>query len=158
VEALLEVVEDALDGLAARPHAADVGVMEDVGDEADEAPVVGEGGLDHEEVGKVSGAEEGAVEEHHVPGPEPVARERLDRILGGEGHRPHVSGAVGPLGDHPARGIEEADGEVLALAGLLGVRRPVHGRADLYRDRLERPPDHAQGDGIHAIHRVTGLT
>ena len=76
--------------------------------EPDEAPVVGERGLDHEEVGKVSGAEEGAVEEHHVAGPEPVTGKGRHRVLGGERHRAHVPGAVRTLGDHASLRVEEA--------------------------------------------------
>ena len=148
VQPLLEVVEHALDGLAAGPHAAHVGVVEDVGHEADEAPVVGERGLDHEEVGEVSGAEEGAVEEHHVAGPEPVTGKGRHRVLGGERHRAHVPGAVRTLGDHASLRVEEAHGEVLTLARLLGVRRPVDGGADLDGDRLEGSPDHAERDRI----------
>jgi hypothetical protein len=155
VKALLEVVEDALDRLAAGAHPADVGVVEDVGGEADEPALVRERRLDHEEVREVPRAEERAVEQHDVPGPELVAGERLDRVLRGERHRAHVAGAVGALGHHPPRGVEEADREILALARLLRVRGPVNGGADLHRNRLERAPDDAEGDGIEARHRAS---
>src|SRR5262249_36188540 len=71
----------------------------------------------------------------------------------------HVPGAVGALGHHPSLGVKEADGEVLALARLLGVRGPVHGGADLHRDGLEGPPDHAEGDRIdfRALRYVHGF-
>ena len=157
VQPLLEVIEHALDGLAAGPHAAHVGVVEDVGHEPDEAPVVGERGLDHEEVGEVSGPEEGAVEEHHVAGPEPVTGKGRHRVLGGERHRAHVPGAVRTLGDHASLRVEEAHGEVLTLAGLLGVRRPVDGGADLHGDRLEGSPDHTERDRIDP-QRLLGRT
>src|SRR4029077_8187897 len=44
--------------------------------------------------------------------------------------------------------VEDGDGEVLALARLLGVRGLVHGGADLDRDRLQRAPHDTQRDGI----------
>src|SRR5262249_60837888 len=40
-------------------------------------------------------------------------------------------------------------GELLPLSGLAGVRRLVHGRPDLDRDRLESPPDHRERHRIH---------
>ena len=62
---LLEVVEDALHALAARAGAADVGVVDDVDDEADQSVGV-ERRLGDEEVGKVAGAEERIVEQNGV--------------------------------------------------------------------------------------------
>src|SRR3989442_7050558 len=76
------------------------------------------------------------------------------RVLHREEHRAHVTRAVRSLRDHAAVTVEDGDGEILALASLLGVGRPVHGGADLHRDRLERAPDDAEGDGIDHAHRV----
>src|SRR5262249_5202290 len=71
---------------------------------------------------------------------------------GSERHRAHVAGAVRSLSDHKALGVEQADREVLAFAGLLGVRGAVDSGADLDRDRLETAPDDPEGNRIQLTH------
>src|SRR5687767_15788598 len=83
---------------------------------------------------------------------------RGQRVADGEGHRSHVTGRVWPLRDHPTARIEDRHREVLPLARLLGVRGLVHGGADLHGDRLKRPPDHPERDGVRRAHAAATLT
>src|SRR2546427_7224399 len=97
-------------------------------------------------------AEERIVEQNGVAGPKGVDRMCRERVLDGEGHRAHVTRRVRPLRDHAPLGVEDRHREILTLARLLGVGRPVDRRADLDRDRLERAPDDAEGDRVDPRH------
>src|SRR6185436_2001292 len=80
-------------------------------------------------------------------------------VLHREGHRAHVAGTVRPLRHHASLGVEHRDREVLPHARLLGVRGLVHGGPDLDGDRLQRPPDHPEGDRIDApSHEMSSRT
>src|SRR5206468_1129621 len=146
-KAFLEIVEDAFDALAAGPLPADVGVVEDVHNEADRLALV-EHRLGDEKIGQMPRAEERIVEQNGVAGSKGVDRMSRERVLDDEGHRAHVTRRVRPLRDHAPLGVEDRHGEILPLARLLRVGGPVDRRADLDRDRLERAPDDAEGDRV----------
>ena len=96
----------------------------------------------------MAGAEEWIVEQDGVARPQRLDRMSRERVLDRERHRAHVARRVWPLGHHPPCRVEDRDREILALARLLGVRGPVHGRPDLDGDRLERAPDDAERNRI----------
>jgi hypothetical protein len=129
-------------------------VVHDVHGEPDES-VPAEGRLGDEEVRQMAGAQQRVVEENGIARPERLDGMDGQGVLDGERHGPHVARRVRPLGDHAPVPIEDGHREVLALAGLLGVGRPVHRGADLHRDRVERSPDDPERDGIDPAHGPT---
>ena len=144
-QSFLEVVEDTLDALAAGPRAADVGVVHDVDDEADQRPSWKAGWVTKKS-GKWPEPRSGSFRRIGVARPQRLDRMRGQRVAHRGRHGAHVARRVRPLRHHPALGIEDGHREVLALARLLGVRGLVHGGADLDRDGLQRAPDDAERD------------
>ena len=162
-EALLEELGRAGEG--AGGHAADVGVVGAVGDEADEglaAAAAGvhpsislrtngtlrrrEDGGDEGDVVEVRAAEVGVVEGDDVAGGEVEA---LEGGGDGSGHGAEVDGDVGGLRDHVAVGVKEGAGVVLALLDVRGEAGAAEGDAHLLGDGGEEVLEDLEGYGVY---------
>ena len=172
-EALLEELGRAGEG--AGGHAANVGVVGAVGDEADEGLAaggvrpsicrmgwpfdrlratlrraqgerIGEDGGDEGDVVEVGAAEVGVVEDDDVAGGEVEA---LEGGGDGGGHGAEVDGDVGGLGDHVAVGVKEGAGVVLALLDVGGEAGAAEGDAHLLGHGGEEVLEDLEGYGVY---------
>ena len=170
-EALLEELGRAGEG--AGGHAADVGVVCAVGDEADEGLAAGgvcpsicgtgrpfdrlranvhpslrggEDGGDEGDVVEVGAAEVGVVEGDDVAG---VELEALEGGGDGSGHGAEVDGDVGGLRDHVAVWVKEGAGVVLALLDVGGEAGAAKGDAHLLGDGGEEVLEDLEGYGVY---------
>ena len=172
-EALLEELGRAGEG--AGGHAADVGVVCAVRDEADEGLAaggvcpsicgtgrpfdrlratlrraqgerIGEDGCDEGDVVEVGAAEVGVVEGDDVAGSEVEA---LEGGGDGGGHGAEVDGDVGGLRDHVALGVKEGAGVVLALLDVGGEAGAAKGDAHLLGDGGEEVLEDLEGYGVY---------
>ena len=164
-------------GRRAGGHAADVGVVGAVGDEADEGLAAGgvcpsisprtngpaishrttlrgphgslRGGEDGGDEGDV--VEVGAAEVGVVEGDDVagVELEALERGGDGSGHGAEVDGDVGRLRDHVALGVKEGAGVVLALLDVGGEAGAAKGDAHLLGDGGEEVLEDLEGYGVY---------
>ena len=138
-----------LDDLGARHRAPHVDVVGDVDREPGE-PSVHEEGRSHEAVRVVPRAHERVVEEDAVARLEVRGGEVVEDVAHHVGHGPEVTGREVALGDEPSARVEEAGGEVVALAHRGRIGGVAEGRSHVVRDRDEAVPEDAQG------HRIDG--
>ena len=137
--------------------AADVDVVREVGDVAEELALVVDGG-DEADVVQVHAARVRVVRDHHVAGAEPlrpVAAERVRDLLH---HRAEVHGLREALRDRPQAGVEERAREVRAGLDVRGVRAPLQREDHLVRRRDERVPDHLERDRVDRAHSLALLS
>ncbi len=118
-------------GFAARHHAADVGVVRDVGHEGDDAAVA-EHRRDHVDVGQVrAAAVVGIVGDEHVARLDLVLRKARAQGCDRADHRAEMDRHAVRLGDHVAVGIEDRRRAVRALLDVGRERRAGQRRAHL---------------------------
>ena len=134
-----------------RRHAPDVGVVREVGDEAEQLS------LDEHRHRVVDVGQMGAARGVRVVGDEEVsvvdvARELLQQAGDESAHRRDVDGQrLGRLRDEPAVPVHDGGGVVAALLDVGGVRR-LHQRDEgLVGDRAQRVGDDLEGDRIDAV-------
>jgi len=132
---------------AAGRAAAHVHVVRDVGDVAEQRPVV-EDRRDERDVVQVHAAEIGIVDEDAVARRQPLGAVGLDGARHDVGQRAQVGGLGEGLGDGAQAGVEERAGEVAARLDVGGVGGPPQRGAHLLGDGQERVADHLEADGV----------
>ncbi len=142
------LLEDLAEGADARRRAAaDVDVVGDVGDVAEELAARVDG-RDQADVVQVHAARERVVRQQHVAGselPGAVLEDRLRHLLD---HRAEVHRLGEPLRDRAEPGVEERRREVRARLDVGRVRAPLQRQHHLVGRRHERVPDHLEADRI----------
>jgi hypothetical protein len=134
---------------ARRRPAADVDVVRDVRDVADQLAVGVHGG-DQADVVQVHAARVRIVREQHVAGPEPVGAVGEDRLRHLLDHRAEVDGLREPLRHRTEPGVEERRREVGACLDVRRVGAAPEREHHLVRRGHERVADDLERYGVHA--------
>ena len=145
--ALLEDLPERADGR--RRAAADVDVVREVGDVAEQLAVVVDR-RDQADVVEVDAARVGVVRDDHVAGPE-VARRRSVRTAFGTCStiEPRCTGCANPCATERSSRVEERAREVRARLDVRRVRAPPQRERHLVGRRDERVADHLERDRVY---------
>ena len=145
--ALLEHLPERSD--RRRRAAADVDVVREVGDVAEQPPVVVDRG-DEADVVQVDAAREGLVRDDHVARAEVLGAVVEDRARHLLDHRAEVDGLGEALRDGAELGVEERAGEVRARLDVRRVGTAAERQHHLVGRRHERVADHLEADRVVA--------
>ena len=137
--------------------AAEIGLVRDIADEADEPPVC-EHWRDHRDVGRVVLAGlVGMIDDEGIARLDAVAVAPADLVHLSR-QRPDMQRLRNALRHHAAFAVEDGEGEILALLDDGGVARAQHVERELARDLQRRLVDHLEIDGVHGLNQCHCFT